>query len=67
MPKTSDRGELRLSSDELREVHLALALRIAQLTNVDTRKMGPAAKAKVKRHLELCEEVHGVVQKARGK
>jgi hypothetical protein len=67
VPKTSTREELRLSNDELREVHLALALRIAQLTKVDTTKMGPTARAKVKRHLEVCEEVHDVIQKARGK
>jgi hypothetical protein len=67
VPKTATRGELRLSSDELREVHLALALRIAQLTKVDTTNMGPTARAKVKRHLEVCNDVHDVVQKARGK
>jgi len=67
VPKTATRGELRLSSDELREVHLALALRIAQLTKVDTTKMGPSAKAKVKRHLELTKSLHDAVQKARGK
>jgi hypothetical protein len=56
-----------LSNDELREVHLALALRISQLTTVDTRKMGPNAKAKMKRHLDLCIELQDAVQKARGK
>jgi hypothetical protein len=65
--KSSNRGDLRLSSDELREVHLALALRIAELTKVDTTNMGPVARAKVARHLEVCNDVHDVVQKARGK
>ena len=67
VPKTATRAELQLSSDELREVHLALAVRIAQLNKVDTTKMGPAGKAKVKRHLELTKDVHDIVQKARGK
>ena len=56
-----------LSNEELREVHLALALRITQLTTTDMSKMGPSAKAKMKRHLELCTELHEAVQKARGK
>jgi hypothetical protein len=65
--KSPNYGELRLSTDELREVHLALSLRVAELTGMDTRRMGPSGKAKVKRHIELCDEVHKAVQKARGK
>ena len=56
-----------LSNDELREVHLALALRITQLTNTDTTKMGPSAKAKIKRHLDICTDLNDAVQTARGK
>ena len=67
VPKTQDRELLLLSGDELRELHLALALRIAELTKVDTSKMGPSGKAKLKRHLELSNTVHDRVQKARGK
>jgi len=64
---TSARGELRLTKDELREVRLALALRITQLNAMDTRKMAPSDRAKVKRHIELCSEIYDSVQKARGK
>jgi hypothetical protein len=56
-----------LSNDELREVHLALSLRISELKSVDTRKMGPNAKAKIKQHLDLCIELDDAAQKARGK
>jgi hypothetical protein len=56
-----------LSNDELRELHLALALRIAELTNTDTRKMGPNAKAKLSRQLDICTELDDTAQKARGK
>jgi hypothetical protein len=56
-----------LSNDELRELHLALALRITQLTTMDMSKMGPNGKNKVKRQLGLCHELNGAVQKARGK
>jgi hypothetical protein len=56
-----------LSDDELRELHLALALRISELNSVDTRKIGPTAKAKMKRHLDVCIELDGAVQKVRGK
>jgi len=56
-----------LSNDELREVHLALALRISVLDSQNTGKMGPNAKAKMKRQLDLCIELDDAVQKARGK
>ena len=67
MAKSSERGELRLSGDELREVHLALCLRIASLTATNTSKMGPKAKKELQQHMDLCNEVHAAVQKARGK
>ena len=56
-----------LSNDALREVHLALALRISELKSVDTHKMGPNARAKLKRQLDLCIELDDTAQKARGK
>jgi hypothetical protein len=65
--KSSDRGELRLSGAELREVHLALSLRVAALTATNTSKMGPKAKKEFQHHIDLCKEVHAAVQKARGK
>jgi hypothetical protein len=65
--ESSDSHELRFSSEELRELHLALAVRVAQLTATDTRKMGPSAKAKLHWHIDLCNELHHAVQKARGK
>jgi len=67
VPKSSEDKELRFSADELRELHLALAVRVAQLEATDTRKMGPSAKAKLQRRIDVCNEVHQVVQKARGK
>ena len=67
MPKSSEYKELRLSTDELRELHLALAVRVAHLGATDTRKMGPTAKAKLQHRVELCNELHHAVQKARGK
>jgi hypothetical protein len=67
MPKSPDHRALALSNDELREIRLALALRIAQLNRVDTRKMPPSQRAKLQRHIELSTELHDAVQKARGK
>jgi hypothetical protein len=55
------------AKEELRELHLALALRIAQLTKMNTSKMDRAEKAKAKRHLDLTKELHRAVQKARGR
>jgi hypothetical protein len=65
--KGPESTELRFTPDELRELHLALAVRTAQLSSTDTRKMGPTAKAKLQRRVELCNELHHAVQKARGK
>jgi len=56
-----------LSNDELRELHLALALRITELTTTNTGKMGPNGKVKLKRQLDVCHDLDGAVQKARGK
>ena len=56
-----------LSNDELRELHLALVLRISELKSMDTHKMGPNAKAKMNRQLDLCIELDNSAQKARGK
>jgi hypothetical protein len=67
MAKGSGRKQLRLSGEELREVHLALALRLAHLTKVNTKKMGPNAKAKHQHEIDVSKEVHATVQKARGK
>jgi hypothetical protein len=64
---TSARGELRLTKDELRELRLALALRITKLHAMDTRKMAPSDRSKVKRHIEVCNDIYDAVQKARGK
>ena len=60
-------GAIRLTGDEFRELRLALAVLMAQLSKVDTSKMGPSGRAKVKRHLETCNELHDAVLKARGK
>ena len=67
MPKGADRTELALSDEELREVRLALALRIAALGKTDTRKMGPNAKVKLRRQLDVCHELQDQVRKLRGK
>jgi hypothetical protein len=67
VPKTSDGTDLRLSNDQLREIHLALAVRIAQLSNTDVSKMGPNDKVKLQRRIDVCETAHAAVQKARGK
>jgi hypothetical protein len=56
-----------LSNDELRELHLALALRITELTTTNTGKMGPNGKAKLKRQLDVCNDLNDAVQKARGR
>jgi hypothetical protein len=56
-----------LSKDELRELHLALALRITQLTTMNPKDMDKSDTAKVKRQLDLTKELHTAVQKARGK
>ena len=67
MPKGADGAELTLSDEELREVRLALALRIAELGKTDTRKMGPNAKAKLRRQLDVCHDLQDLVRKLRGK
>ena len=67
MPKSSDEADLRLSKDALREVHLALGVRIALLIGTDSSKMGPNERAKLARRIDLCHEIDQAVQKARGK
>jgi hypothetical protein len=67
VPNSSRNKELRLSIDDLRELHLALAVRLAQLTSMDTHKMGPTAKLKLRRRIDVCNEIDHAVQKARGK
>ena len=67
MPKTPDRKAFVFSKDELREIRLPLALRIAQLQLVDTKKLPPSQRAKLQHHIDLTTELHDVVQKARGK
>jgi hypothetical protein len=67
VPKGPDRAALLVSADELRELHLALALRITRLTKIDPGKLTPSERAKVRRHLELCTELHDAVQKQRRK
>jgi hypothetical protein len=56
-----------MSNDELRELHLALALRITELTKTNTGKMGPNGKAKLKRQLDVCNDLNDAIQKARGR
>jgi hypothetical protein len=67
VPKRPHSAQIELTTDELREMHLALRVRIAELSSMDTRKMGPTAKEKVARQIEICNELHDVIQKARGK
>lgn len=62
-----DRTRLAFSSDELRELHLALALRITQLQKVNTKKMPPSELTRHQKHIDLTSELHQMVQKARGK
>jgi len=47
-------------------VHLALSLRISELLQTDMGKLGPNAKAKLQRHVDLCREPDETAQKARG-
>jgi hypothetical protein len=56
-----------LSNDELRELHLALALRITHLRATNTGKIGPNGKAKLRQQLDVCSDLDDAVQKARGK
>jgi hypothetical protein len=56
-----------LSTEELREIHLALQVRIAQLSSTNTTKMGPNDRAKLQRRIDVCNEANSAVQKARGK
>jgi hypothetical protein len=67
VPKSPDGKELQLSDDELRELHLALVLRITRLGKQDGKKMMPSERAKLKRRIELCGELDEAVQKLRGK
>jgi hypothetical protein len=65
--KDADLSEVQLSKEELRELHLALALRIAHLRKTDTHKMGPSEKDKLKRRIDVCGELDKLVQKLRDK
>jgi len=67
MPKTPDLSELVVTTDELRELRLALALRITRLKKVDLPRLPPSQRAKVQRHLDLCSNLHDVVTKALGR
>jgi hypothetical protein len=65
--KDADSTELQVSAEELRELHLALALRIAHLRKTDTHKMGPSEKDKLRHRIAICTELDKVVQKLRDK
>jgi hypothetical protein len=67
VPKSSDQTDLWLTSDALREVHLALEVRIVLLRSADGRKLGPTDRAKLEERIQLCHEADNTVQKARGK
>jgi hypothetical protein len=67
MPKSPDLSELAVSRDELKELRLALALRITQLQKVDIHKMPPTQRAKVQTHIDLCNGLHEAVTKALAK
>jgi hypothetical protein len=62
-----DRKPLVFSSDELRELHLAMALRIAQLTKVNTKKMRSSELAKHQRHIDLATDLFDSLKKERRK
>jgi hypothetical protein len=64
MPKTPDLSELAVTKDELRELRLALALRITRLKKVELHKLPPSQRAKVQKHIDLCSDLHDAVTKA---
>jgi hypothetical protein len=64
MPKTPELSELAVTRDELRELRLALALRITRLKKVDIRSLPPSQRAKVQKHIDLCSNLHDAVTKA---
>ena len=67
MPKDSGRTELSVTQDELRELWLAVGLRIAHLSKINTSKLNRSEKADLRRHLELTKGLHDTLRAARGK
>jgi hypothetical protein len=59
--------ELQLSKDELREVHLALELRIDRLRSTHGGKLMPSEIEALRRRFDICYELDHAVQKLRGR
>jgi hypothetical protein len=67
VPKDKDRHAVAFTKDELREVRLALALRIAHLGKVNVDKMMPSERAKLRDHVKTSTRLHDQLRKASGK
>jgi hypothetical protein len=59
--------DLQFSNDEMREVHLTLALRIDRLRSTHGGKMMPSEIETLRRHLDICNELDHAVQRPRGR
>jgi hypothetical protein len=64
MPKAGDQQEFAFTKDELRELRLALALRIAQLDKISLDKMMPSERAKLRASLKTSTSLHDQFRKA---
>ena len=64
MPKDENRQEFAFAKDELRELRLALALRIAALGKVNTDKMMPSERAKLRDQMKTSTRLHDQIRKA---
>jgi hypothetical protein len=64
MPKDEDRYVFAFTKDELRELRLALALRIAELGKVHTGKMMPSDRTKLRDQVKITTRLHDQIRKA---
>ena len=64
MPKDEDRQEFAFTKEELREVRLALALRVAALGKVSTGKMMPSERAKLRDRVKTSTRLYDQFRKA---
>jgi hypothetical protein len=67
VPKDGDRYAFVFTKDEVRELRLAVALRIARLGKVDVDKMMPSDRARLRDQVKTSTRLHDQFRKASGK
>jgi hypothetical protein len=64
VPKDRDRHEFAFTKDEVRELRLALTLRIAELSKIHTGKMMPSDREKLRNQVKTSTQLLDELKKA---